>query len=1242
MKVARADRPKRLRRPRSRLMAWLTAVAIGVSGLTGPFPAHAHADVVTVSNDPGRTGWDRDEPHLSPGAVNGSDFGQLFSTALTGQIYAQPLVVGSTVVVATEENHVYGLDSETGAVKWSTYLGPSWPASTVGCGDLTPDIGVTSTPVYDPASGDLYVTAKVDDGANATLPHYYLFALNAGTGAVVPGWPMSVQGSPSNDPANTFDAADQLQRTGLLLQNGSVYMAFGSLCDVLPFRGYVAGVSTATRALHMWTAEAGPNASGGGIWQAGGGIVSDGGDGMFIATGNGVTPPAGPGTSPPATLSESVVHLGAAADGTISATDFFAPADAGTLDANDQDLASGGPVALPDAEFGTGADPHLMVEIGKAGELYLLNRDALGGRGQGSGGGDQVLGETALTGVWGHPAVWGGDGGYVYLTESQGYLTALGYGQTSSGTPALHLAGTSAATFGYTSGSPVVTSDGTTSGSALVWVIKSSGADGGGGQLMVYNAVPSQRVLTLLRAWPLGTVSKFTVPATNGGRVYVGTRDGNLLAFGAPINQALESGPVHFGATAVGSTGSATATLTATRTVTVSAITAAAPFGVAPPALPVTLTAGQTLTVPATFSPTTWGAVTGQIRLTTDQGTIYVGVDATGTQPGLAATPPSLDYGDRAVGSGETLALSVENTGTTTETITSLTAPAAPFTATGLPKAGDTLAPGAADTFTVAYAPIAVGDDRSSVVLTSDQGAVTIPLTGVAQIAHDQVTISPTTLSLGNVDVSQTSAPRSFTVTNTGNLTLTVTKAAPPTAPFTVLNPIPEGQQLAPGESYTVSMLFTPYQLANFTGTYAISTDTGQGEMDVTATGTGTPTPAIPVSAPGGGWTVNGSARMAGTNLELTTPHTTHTAGSAVYGTPVPSAGLKADFTARLNGGTGGDGMTFSLLDAATSKPTSLGHADGGMGFSGLKGVAVVLGTHRAVSASMHEGAQSDNFVGIATGNRDGSLTYLATSTHVPALRKGTHAVTVQAAGGRLAVSVDGKVVLAPTVALPAEVLPAFTAATGALTDDHMVGAAVISSGGANLPAPGGGWSYNGTSALSGPDTLLTRAGHDQPGTVTSPTPLGIHAMELQFTSVIDGGAAGRGLTFSLFDAASVTPGAVGERGDGLGASGLPGVYLILDTYTGGKAASSVAIGTNPASGTAPTLLYSTANLPSLLGTHTVWVMYFGGLLSIAIDGTLVLQGTVTLPATALPSFTAGTGQGGDAHLVRDVSLQYF
>ncbi|HET9170089.1 MAG TPA: choice-of-anchor D domain-containing protein [Actinospica sp.] len=830
----------RLRAARIRVLIFGLAAGLGAATLVAQ-AMPAHADVVTVSSDNQRTGWDQNEASLTSSSVTGSDFGQLFSSDVTGQVYAQPLVVGSTVIVGTEENYVYGIDSETGAIRWKDYLGPSWPASTIGCGDLVPDIGITSTPVYDASSGLIYLTAKVNNGANATVPHYYLYAMSATTGAIATGWPVSIAGSPSNDSTNTFNPEREMQRPGILLQNGSVFMAFGGHCDYGPYRGYVVGVNTSTKSLHMWTDEAGANASGAGIWQSGGGIVSDGGTGMFIASGNGVTPPVGPGTSPPKTLSESVIHLSVASSGAISASDFFSPANAATLDANDQDVSSGGPAALPDAEFGTATYPHLMVEVGKDGRMFLLNRDSLGGRAQGSSGTDDIIGFTQVSGVWGHPAVWGGDGGYVYLDQANNHLVALAYGLTGSGLPSFRVAGTSAEKYAFSSGSPVVTSNGTTAGSALVWVIQSSGSTGANGELMVYNAVPSNGSMTLLRSWPLGTVSKFEVPATNNGRVYVGTRDGHLLAFGAPTTQTLQGTAVGFGNVAVGSSSTATATYTATRTVTISSLSTSAPFsaGTPTPALPATLTAGQTLSVPVTFSPTTWGGSTGNLTATTNVGTFPLGLNGTGTQPGLGATPTSLNWGSMAVGSSETLTVGVTNTGTSTETFSAVTGPSAPFTASGLPAVGSTLAPGASTTITATYTPTAVSaSDSSSIVLTSDQGSLTIPLTGNAIAANPQVTISPMSLSFGNVAVGRT-ATQTFTVTNTGNLNLTVTKAAPPTAPFSATNPIPEGQQLAPGEYITVTMNFTPTAVQSYSGAYEVSTDTGQGAMYINMTGSG-------------------------------------------------------------------------------------------------------------------------------------------------------------------------------------------------------------------------------------------------------------------------------------------------------------------------------------------------------------------------------------------------------------------
>jgi hypothetical protein len=1019
------------------------AAILITTGIAAPasmswFGARALADETTVSTDTMRDAWDQNEPGLSPAQVTASNFGQLWSTAVDGQVYAQPVVVGNNVIVATENNNVYSLNAVTGAVNWSANLGPAWPVSTIGCGDLTPNIGVTSSPVYDPSTGTVYLTAKTNDGADAAHPHWYMHALNASTGAELSGWPVTIAGVAPNNPNDAFGPEYQMQRAGLLLMGGNVYAGFGSHCDYGTYEGWVAGVNTSTRALHLWDDESGTNTHGAGIWQAGGGLVSDGPGRIILSTGNGLDPPVGAGNSNPVTLGESVVRLAVGSDGSLSTADFFSPANANVLDSNDQDFGSGGPVALPDS-FGNAAYPHLLVNAGKDGRVFLLNRDNLGGRGQGSGGGDNVIGVTGpIEGVWGHPAVWGGDGGYVYLIGSGGPLRALKIGTTAAGVPALSLAGNSSATFGYTSGSPVVTSSGTTSGSALVWAVSTSGGNGVNGTLVAYAAAPVNGVLQLVRSFPIGTASKFSVPATDGGRVFVGTRDGHVLAFGQPVGAALTAPPVSFGSVSVGATASANVTLTATRTVTVSAASATAPFSAAPTGLPVTLTTGQQLTVPVTFKPTAAGSVTSPLTLTTDSGNVAIDLNGTGVVPGFSAAS-TLAFGTVAVGLTKTLTVSFTNSGTTAETVSAVTAPNAPFTASSLPAVGTSVAPGVSIAVPITYTPTTPGNDTGTITVAGPDGTATVTLTGTAVTGTATLAITPASLNFGSVAIGKT-ASLTFTIANTGNLPLTITKAAPPTAPFNVATPISEGLSLSPGTSLTTTVTFTPTAATSYSGSYLISSDTGQGQMTLPITGSG----AVALPALGGsGWTLNGSAVMSGSSLVLT-PALNQQAGTSFYSTAVPTAGLHATFTAQIGGGTGADGMCLAILDASKATPAMVGTAGGGLAISGLPGDGVCLQT------SQNAGAPSANFVGITNdiglGGKPDVLTYLATSTNIAPLRAGTHVVDVQEnSAGNLVVTVDGTQVLSYAAALPANALVGFTGATGGLNDVHTITNATIS-----------------------------------------------------------------------------------------------------------------------------------------------------------------------------------------------------
>jgi hypothetical protein len=855
--------------PRSRITALGLTAAVVATGLTQP--QLAKADEATVSVDNARTGWDQHEPGLSPADVSDPSFGQIFSTTVDGQVFAQPLVAGGMLVVATENNKVYGLNPQTGAIQWTRGdLGPAWPSSSIdpptGCGDLGPTIGVTATPVFDAASNTVYFTSKTYADNDPTQASWLMHAIDPGTGAERSGWPVTIKGSPSNDPSTPFDAFHEMQRPGLLLMDGVVYAAFGAHCDFTPWHGYVVGVDAASgQQTAMWTSETNDAGSGAGIWQSGGGLVSDGDGRIILSTGNGVSPKAGPGTSPSGHLAESVVRLQVGSDRSLSAVDFFSPSNNSTLDLNDTDFGSGGPSALPDS-FGTPKVPHVLFQEGKDGRIFLLNRDNLGGMGQGPGGTDaavQTIGPLP-GGLWGHPAVWGGDGGYVYQVGNQQPLIALQAGATADGKPTLTQAGTSTDSFGFTSGSPIVTSNGSASGSAVVWVVDcpsgswGSGVTGENATLNAYSAVPDAHgTLDKLFSAPIGRAAKYSVVATDSNRVYVGTREtdlvGKVIGFGKPATTPLTTSPVAFGPVEVGSGAQKQVTLTATKPVTVTGATVNnSPYTVDTSSLasPVSLNTGDHITLNVTFTPTAPGAANGIMTVATSAGSVGVSLNGTGLTNGLGASPSPVQFqDDQPTGTQQTMAVRIWNTGSVDETINSVTLPSAPFTVQGLSQ-GTTIAVGKSVSATITYAPTAAGPANDQLTVVSTSGTLHVPLTGGAVSGFGNLQISPSALNFGNVAVGAT-ATVGFDATNTGTAPLTISKAKAPTGVFTTALPISEGQVLGPGQSIHVDMTFTPTAAGPQQAQYEITPADGQGAMYVQMSGNGVAAGG-PTGNPGG------------------------------------------------------------------------------------------------------------------------------------------------------------------------------------------------------------------------------------------------------------------------------------------------------------------------------------------------------------------------------------------------------
>jgi hypothetical protein len=807
------------------------------------------ASAVTYAGDELRTGWYDDEAALDPATVGGGSFGQLFSTNITGQVYAQPLVSQGTLFVATEANTIYGLNATTGAQIWSRTLGAPFSSTDIGCSNVAPNIGITGTPVIDSATNIAYFFSKAYVSGTSGTVAYFAHGVSVATGSEVTGFPVRIEGTAANDTTQTFTAHQQLQRPGVLLMGGVVYAAFGGHCDKRPYTGWIAGVSTAGQLKTLWTTMAGPSKSdGGGIWMPSA-IASDGAGQILIETGNGYgSISSSTGKPPPATLPESAVRLVVQSDGSLKATDFFSPFDAGALDGSDLDFGSSGPLALPSPAFGTTTFPHLLVTGSKKGYVYLLNRDSLGGRGQGASGGDAALVRLGpFGGAWTKPSAWPGDGGYIYITDSQGggqgLLRAFKYGVDGLGNPTLSLSATSADAFGYGSGPPMVTSNGTASGSALVWVEFSTGPGSSGGELRAYDAVPMSGSLHKRWSAPIGTVSNFAAPGIAGGRVYIASGDGNVRGFGAPVSAALSGSPVAFGTVTVGQSKTLTATLTASRAVTVTALSSSnAQFtlGVPSPTLPASLAAQATLALPVTFTPTAAGLVGGTLDVTSSAGPFSISLSGTGQSSAaqITASTPSLSFGGTAVGTTITGSVTFTNTGGAPLTVTGATLPSAPFTVSGLPASGSSMASGAAFTATVSFSPTATGSFTSSFALLTSVGSATVGLTGSAA-PPGILTITPLSVAFGNVAVGS-NVSQSFTVANTGGSPLTISKSKPPAlGQFVATSTLAEGTVLAASTSKTETVSFTPTVLGASSDGWVFNSTVSSTTTTVTFAGTG-------------------------------------------------------------------------------------------------------------------------------------------------------------------------------------------------------------------------------------------------------------------------------------------------------------------------------------------------------------------------------------------------------------------
>jgi outer membrane protein assembly factor BamB len=344
--------------------------------------------VTTYHYDNNRTGWNQNETVLTPENVGGPSFGLLHTVALDDQVDAQPLVVPGVqitagksqglhdvVYVATEGNTVYAIDANTGAVLLSPNFGTP-VSSPLGCNNNGPNVGITSTPVIDPDSKTLYIMAYKQ---GSTGPEYNLHALDLRslTDKVTPHL-VRASHTLTDGSTFTFNATYQRQRPALLLANGSIYAGFGSFCDLAPdlSRGWLLGWTAGSLKPFPSNDLTNQLVSSRGfflssIWMAGYGPAADDAGNILVVTGN--SDPAGNTYDGVTNIQESVVKVSSTLT---TVVDLFTPKNVAALDAIDADFGSGGVLVLPDQP---GSTPHLAVAAGKAGTMFLMNEDKLGG-----------------------------------------------------------------------------------------------------------------------------------------------------------------------------------------------------------------------------------------------------------------------------------------------------------------------------------------------------------------------------------------------------------------------------------------------------------------------------------------------------------------------------------------------------------------------------------------------------------------------------------------------------------------------------------------------------------------------------------------------------------------------------------------------------------------------------------------------------------------------------------------------
>lgn len=501
-------------------------------------------NVITYHYDNLRTGQNLNETILTPANVTSSKFGKLGAFTVDGRVDAQPLYLSAVAIpsagtknvlyVATEHDSVYAFDADsvngnTSAFLWKTSVLTSGETSSDdrGCGQVSPEIGVTSTPVIDRTRGPhgaIYVVAMSKD-ANGNYFHR-LHALDLTTGAELFGGPTTVQatypGSGDNSSGGNvvFDAKQYKERPGLLQIGGTIYTTWSSHCDARPYTSWVMSYDASTL-LQTSILNLVPNGSEGGIWMAGTAPAADASGNIYFMVGNGdFDTTLNAGFPSEGDCGQCYVRLSSTPP--MKLLDYFTPSNTVSESNADTDFGSGGPLLLPDLVDANGTTRHLAVGSGKDAIIYVVDRDNMGKFNSTTDNiYEQINGQ--IGGVWSKPSYFNNT---VYYGAVGDHLKAF---PITSAKLATAPATQSASSFAYPGTTPSISANGTSN--AIVWAVE----NGSTGVLHAYSAANLTTELynsnQAANNRDQFSDNKYVTPMVANGKVYVGTPN-SVVVFG--------------------------------------------------------------------------------------------------------------------------------------------------------------------------------------------------------------------------------------------------------------------------------------------------------------------------------------------------------------------------------------------------------------------------------------------------------------------------------------------------------------------------------------------------------------------------------------------------------------------------------------------------------------------------------------------------------------------------------------